>query len=60
MGRHQRWGDVAPPAPVSVFADQCPHRHLPLSAGTVVEGRLRSAYHGWEFDPARQASTVQP
>jgi phenylpropionate dioxygenase-like ring-hydroxylating dioxygenase large terminal subunit len=32
------------------FTDACPHRLVPLSAGTVVEGRLRCAYHGWEFD----------
>jgi phenylpropionate dioxygenase-like ring-hydroxylating dioxygenase large terminal subunit len=36
-------------APV-VFADRCPHRLVPLSAATVSGGRLRCAYHGWEFD----------
>jgi phenylpropionate dioxygenase-like ring-hydroxylating dioxygenase large terminal subunit len=32
------------------FADRCPHRLVPLSAATVEDGRLRCAYHGWEFD----------
>lgn len=47
-----------PGGPVSVFADQCPHRHLPLSAAAVVAGRLRCAYHGWEFDPAGHCARV--
>jgi len=34
------------------FADRCPHRLVPLSAATVAGGRLRCAYHGWEFDAA--------
>jgi len=38
-------------APV-VFADRCPHRLVPLSAATLEDGRLRCAYHGWEFDAA--------
>lgn len=35
-------------APV-VFADRCPHRLVPLSTATLDGGRLRCAYHGWEF-----------
>jgi phenylpropionate dioxygenase-like ring-hydroxylating dioxygenase large terminal subunit len=35
-----------------VFADRCPHRLVPLSAATVEDGRMRCAYHGWEFDAA--------
>jgi phenylpropionate dioxygenase-like ring-hydroxylating dioxygenase large terminal subunit len=34
------------------FADRCPHRLVPLSAATLTGGRLRCAYHGWEFDAA--------
>jgi phenylpropionate dioxygenase-like ring-hydroxylating dioxygenase large terminal subunit len=37
-------------APPVVFADRCPHRLVPLSAATLDGGRLRCAYHGWEFD----------
>jgi phenylpropionate dioxygenase-like ring-hydroxylating dioxygenase large terminal subunit len=39
-----------PDAEPVVFADRCPHRLVPLSAATVAGGRLRCAYHGWEFD----------
>jgi phenylpropionate dioxygenase-like ring-hydroxylating dioxygenase large terminal subunit len=38
-------------APATVVAALCPHRLVPLSAATVDGGRLRCAYHGWEFDP---------
>ena len=37
-------------APPVVFVDRCPHRLVPLSAATLDGGRLRCAYHGWEFD----------
>jgi len=31
--------------------DQCPHRHAPLSRGSVrADGRLACPYHGWSFD----------
>ncbi|MFT3851767.1 MAG: aromatic ring-hydroxylating dioxygenase subunit alpha [Ilumatobacteraceae bacterium] len=29
--------------------DRCPHREAPLSAGTVDDGCLSCAYHGWTF-----------
>ncbi len=34
----------------AVVSDVCPHRRLKLSAGDVVEDRLRCKYHGWTFD----------
>jgi phenylpropionate dioxygenase-like ring-hydroxylating dioxygenase large terminal subunit len=34
------------------FADRCPHRLVPLSGAGLEDGRLRCAYHGWEFDAA--------
>ena len=40
---------LAPAGPVRAFLDHCPHRLVPLSARTGVDGRLRCAYHGWEF-----------
>jgi phenylpropionate dioxygenase-like ring-hydroxylating dioxygenase large terminal subunit len=40
---------VHPDGPVVAYRDRCPHRLVPLSAGTVVGGALRCAYHGWEF-----------
>ena len=32
--------------------DRCPHREAPLSAGTVQDGVLACAYHGWRFGAA--------
>ncbi len=29
----------------------CPHQGGPLGQGTIVEGRLRCPWHGWDFDP---------
>jgi phenylpropionate dioxygenase-like ring-hydroxylating dioxygenase large terminal subunit len=36
---------------VLAWTDRCPHRFAPLSLGTVEDGRLRCAYHGWRFGP---------
>ncbi len=41
------------------FADRCPHRLAPLSAGTVVGETLQCGYHGWCFD-GEGACTVIP
>jgi len=30
--------------------DRCPHRSVPLSAGTMRDGLLECGYHGWRFD----------
>jgi phenylpropionate dioxygenase-like ring-hydroxylating dioxygenase large terminal subunit len=35
---------------VAALLDRCPHRLVPLSMGICVEGRIRCAYHGMEFD----------
>lgn len=35
---------------LAAFADACPHRGSPLSAGTVVGATLQCAYHGFRFD----------
>lgn len=32
-----------------VAPDRCPHREAPLSIGTVTDGQLACAYHGWSF-----------
>jgi phenylpropionate dioxygenase-like ring-hydroxylating dioxygenase large terminal subunit len=34
----------------AAVSDVCPHRRLKLSAGEVVNDRLRCRYHGWTFD----------
>jgi vanillate O-demethylase monooxygenase subunit len=36
----------------AAFADRCPHRSLPLSAGTITEDGIRCGYHGLEFNRA--------
>ena len=41
---------LAADAPAGLVSALCPHRLVPLTAATVVDGRLRCAYHGWEFD----------
>jgi phenylpropionate dioxygenase-like ring-hydroxylating dioxygenase large terminal subunit len=35
---------------VAALFDRCPHRLVPLSMGVCVEGRIRCAYHGMEYD----------
>jgi phenylpropionate dioxygenase-like ring-hydroxylating dioxygenase large terminal subunit len=52
------WRPEAGAEPV-VLADRCPHRLVPLSAATPVDGRLQCAYHGWQFD-ASGACTALP
>ncbi|MBU2664531.1 Rieske 2Fe-2S domain-containing protein [Actinoplanes bogorensis] len=47
-----------PGADPVVFADRCPHRLVPLSAATPEGGRLRCAYHGWEFDSTGACKTL--
>src|SRR3712207_7665909 len=37
-------------AEVSAFPARCPHRLVPLSAATVVDGRLTCPHHGWQYD----------
>jgi phenylpropionate dioxygenase-like ring-hydroxylating dioxygenase large terminal subunit len=34
----------------AALIDRCPHRLVPLSLGTCVDGHLRCGYHGMEFD----------
>ncbi len=41
-----RDGDGQPGA----LLDRCPHRNVPLSLGSVEQGQLQCAYHGWRFD----------
>lgn len=48
MGRHYVLVELG--GEVVAFADECPHRGVPLSTGAVVDGVLRCAYHGYCFD----------
>lgn len=36
---------------VAALGDECPHRRMRLSLGTVVGDRLQCRYHGWTFTP---------
>jgi vanillate O-demethylase monooxygenase subunit len=38
-----------PDGTVGAWADRCPHRLAPLSAGTRVGDELQCGYHGWRF-----------
>ena len=35
---------------VAAFRDLCIHRGTALSLGTITDGRLTCAYHGWQYD----------
>jgi phenylpropionate dioxygenase-like ring-hydroxylating dioxygenase large terminal subunit len=41
---------LRPGAEVTALSARCPHRLVPMSAGTVVDGRLQCPYHGWQFN----------
>ena len=38
-----------PDGALIVAPDRCPHREAPLSIGTITNGELACAYHGWSF-----------
>jgi len=42
---------------VAALADECPHRRMHLSWGTVIGERLRCRYHGWTFDASGQGES---
>ncbi len=41
---------LRPGGEVSAFPARCPHRLVPLTTASVVEGRLQCPAHGWRFD----------
>lgn len=45
----QDWAVARIDGHVVALADRCPHRGSPLSAGCVVDGSVRCAYHGFRF-----------
>jgi phenylpropionate dioxygenase-like ring-hydroxylating dioxygenase large terminal subunit len=41
------------------FADQCPHRLVPLSEGRInPQGELECPYHGWSFDGSGRCTAI--
>jgi phenylpropionate dioxygenase-like ring-hydroxylating dioxygenase large terminal subunit len=49
---------LRPGAEVSAFPARCPHRLVPLSAATVVDGRLTCPSHGWQYDGEGRCVTI--
>jgi phenylpropionate dioxygenase-like ring-hydroxylating dioxygenase large terminal subunit len=49
---------LEPGAEVRAYPARCPHRLVPLSAGTVVGGELQCPYHGWRFGSDGQCAEV--
>jgi len=39
---------------VAALLDRCPHRLVPLSLGSCVQGRIQCTYHGMQFDGTGQ------
>jgi phenylpropionate dioxygenase-like ring-hydroxylating dioxygenase large terminal subunit len=49
---------LRPGGEVSAFPARCPHRLVPLAAGTVVDGTLQCPYHGWRFDAEGRCAEI--
>lgn len=47
-----------PDGNITAAPDRCPHREAPLSIGTVVNGTLSCAYHGWGFGDGGRCTDV--
>ncbi len=41
-----------------LWLDQCPHRGMKLSLGTIQENQLVCPYHGWRFKPSGKCSYI--
>src|SRR3954468_13625133 len=42
---------------VAALGDECPHRRMRLSLGTVTGDKLQCRYHGWTFTPDGQGES---
>jgi phenylpropionate dioxygenase-like ring-hydroxylating dioxygenase large terminal subunit len=49
-----RGGDGKPAA----LLDRCAHRNVPLSIGTLVEGRIECRYHGWQYGTSGRCEKI--
>lgn len=45
---------------IHVFQGRCPHQGTKLSQGSIAEGKLECAGHGWRFDCVSGAATDHP
>ncbi|MGY1841391.1 MULTISPECIES: Rieske 2Fe-2S domain-containing protein [unclassified Modestobacter] len=49
---------LAPDAEVTAVGARCPHRLVPLTTATVVDGRLQCGYHGWQFNAEGRCTRI--
>ena len=42
----------------ALMTDRCPHRGAKLSLGSVQDGQLQCAYHGWRFESSGQCASI--
>jgi phenylpropionate dioxygenase-like ring-hydroxylating dioxygenase large terminal subunit len=52
------WAIVRLGNEIVAMQDRCPHRLVPLSAGTVVGSELQCAYHGYRFDRTGKVTAI--
>jgi 3-phenylpropionate/trans-cinnamate dioxygenase ferredoxin component len=45
---------------IYAFRDNCSHRDFPLSAGTIIDGKVECTWHGAHFDMATGRATRLP
>jgi vanillate O-demethylase monooxygenase subunit len=43
---------------VAALRDICPHRHAPLSMGTVIGDEIQCRYHGFQFDSSGRCTKI--
>ncbi|MGY1857451.1 Rieske 2Fe-2S domain-containing protein [Modestobacter sp. SYSU DS0290] len=49
---------LAPGAEVTAVGARCPHRLVPLTTASVVDGRLQCGYHGWQFNAEGRCTSI--
>src|SRR3954466_10928817 len=49
---------LRPGGEVSAFPARCPHRLVPLAAGTGAAGGPQRPYHGWQFDAEGRCASI--
>jgi phenylpropionate dioxygenase-like ring-hydroxylating dioxygenase large terminal subunit len=52
------WVVVRLGSEVAAYPDICPHRRVPLSSGSVVNGELECGYHGWRFAASGRCTAI--
>ena len=47
-----------PSGAVFALRNLCPHRGVPLSEGSLINGTVECPYHGWQFKPSGQCAHI--